>query len=436
LDYAKVGQDLFFQRIVIYSAAMVLAGAYYSWVIAFAFYAFVLVCELYDTYVFRKIIGRQVWEQVDVRRAMIGVYVGTILSSAAISLFAISFAMQQSPESGHFMPVFMLVSASIFAAMNNHHFLHILVTRLLIYVSAIIAIPVYDVWFTSAPISSEVWLHLFTVLFVLGFLFELARNFLAGYSKSLQSRLDLEREHEQTKAAYKAKTEFLSTVSHELRTPLTSIKGPLALINSGALGEVPEKMRLPLEIAGRNAKRLETLVEDLLLLQRADAGKLDLNFEITDIGSLVLEAVERFQSCAVAMKVKIQLDAVPQEFWVRCDVKRIDHVITNLLSNAAKFSDDSNEIFVSITQREGKVRVSVRDEGIGIGDGDYEKIFDAFGQVDSSDTRKFQGSGLGLNISKRIIDAHEGNLDYVSTLGQGSTFFFELEKWHCQKKLA
>jgi signal transduction histidine kinase len=436
LDYAKVGLDLFFQRIVIYSAAMVLAGAYYSWVIAFAFYAFVLVCELYDTYVFRKIIGRQVWEQADVRRAMIEVCVGTILSSAAISLFAISFALQQSPESGHFMPVFMLVSASIFAAMNNHHFLHILVIRLLIYVLAIIAIPVYDVWSTFAPISSEVWLHLFTVLFVLGFLFELARSFLAGYSKSLQSRLDLEREHEQTKAAYKAKTEFLSTVSHELRTPLTSIKGPLAFINSGALGKVPEKMRLPLEIAGRNAKRLEDLVEDLLLLQRADAGKLDLNFERTDLGGLVLEAVERFQPYADAMKVEIQLNVVPQEFWVRCDKKLIAQVITNLLSNAVKFSVDSNEIFVSITEWEGKVRVSVRDEGIGIADGAYEKIFEAFGQVDSSDTRKFQGSGLGLNISKRIIDAHEGNINYVSALGQGSTFFLELEKWHCQKELA
>ncbi len=78
-------------------------------------------------------------------------------------------------------------------------------------------------------------------------------------------------------------------------------------------------------------------------------------------------------------------------------------------------------------EREGKVRIYFTDEGVGIADGSYDKIFEEFGQVDSSDTRKFQGSGLGLNISKRIIDAHGGNIDYVSTLGEGSTFFFELK---------
>ncbi len=426
-DYAEVGLRLFSQRIIIYTSAIVLAGAYYNWVLAAVFYALVGLGELYDLYVFRSIINRQTWEQTDVRRAMFGIYSGTIFSSVTISLFAISFALQQSHESGHFMPMFMLISASIFATMNNHQFLRVLVIRLAIYVSAIIFIPVNAVWFASAPLLSEVWLNLFTVVFVLGFLVELARNFLFVYSRSLQNLQDLEEEHERTKAAYKAKTEFLSTVSHELRTPITSIKGPLEIINSGALGEVPEKMRQPLEIAGRNTLRLASLVDDLLLLQSSDAGKLNYDFETLDIGKLVLDATERFMPYAESMDVKVKLNVDPDKFWVRCDEKRIDQVITNLLSNAAKFSDKRGEIFVSIDLIDGLVRISVADKGVGIPDGTNGKIFDAFSQVDSSDTRKFQGTGLGLHISKRIVEAHGGHIDYVSKIGKGSTFFVELQ---------
>ena len=426
-DYAKVGLQLFSQRIVIYTAAIVLAGAYYNWAMAAVFYALVWLCELYDVFVFRSIINRRTWEQTDVRRAMIGIYSGTILSSIVISLFAIFFALEQTPGTGHFMPMFMLVSASIFAAMNNHHFLPVLATRLAIYVSAIVFIPVNDVWLTSAPLSSEVWLHLFTVVFVLGFLVELARNFLVAYSRSLENLQDLEDEHERTKAAYKAKTEFLSTVSHELRTPITSIKGPLEIINSGALGKVPENMRLPLEIAGRNTLRLASLVEDLLLLQRSDAGKLDYNFETFDIGKLVLDSVERFMPYAESMDIGIRSNVVPGKLWVRCDEKRMDQVITNLLSNAVKFSEKQSEVIVSIDLVDELVRISIVDKGIGIPDGIDDKIFDAFTQLDSADTRNFQGTGLGLHISKRIVEAHGGHIGYFSKIGVGSTFFIELK---------
>ncbi len=243
-DYAIVGLKLFVQRIVIYTAAILLAGAYYDWVTAAFFYVLVLIGEAYDFFVFRNILARRTWIQADIRRSMVKIYVGTIFSSTAISLFAISFASQQSPETGHFMPMFMLVSASIFATMNNHHFLPVLTTRLSIYVSAILFVPIYDLWITSAPLQSEVWLHFFTVIFVLGFLLELAREFISSYNHRLKVRLDLEREHQKTKAAYIAKTEFLATVSHELRTPLTSIKGGLEMINSGALGELLSPIHL------------------------------------------------------------------------------------------------------------------------------------------------------------------------------------------------
>jgi signal transduction histidine kinase len=426
-DYAIVGLKLFFQRIVIYTAAIILAGAYYDWVIAALFYFLVLIGEAYDFVLFRNTLNRRSWTRADVRHSMKKIYIGTIFSSAVISSFSISFASQQSPETGHFMPMFMLVSASIFAAMNNHHFMPVLATRLAIYVSAILFIPINDLRLTSAPLNSEVWLHFFTVIFVLGFLFELAREFISGYNRRLKARLDLEREHQQTKAAYIAKTEFLATVSHELRTPLTSIKGGLEMINSGALGELPKKMSRPLEIAVKNTRKLASLVDDLLLLQSAESGKLSLKFESIDIGELVAETVEHFMPYAESAKVAIRVASKQNGSLVRCDANRIEQVITNLLSNAAKFSNVQGDITISIENMGENIRVLVADNGIGIPNGSEAKIFEEFGQLDSSDTRKFQGTGLGLNISKRIVEAHGGQIGYTSKLGEGSTFFFDLQ---------
>ena len=425
-DYAKVGRALLIQRVVIYSAAIFLAGVYYDWRIALAFYALVWAAEVYDGATFSKILLTRKWDAATVRRSMRELYLGTAISATVISLFCVSVAVQQGTETGHFMPLFMLFSASVFAAINNHHFLPILALRLAIYVVAILFIPIRDLWIVRPPLASELWLHFFTVIFVLGFILECSRSFLTGYTAYLRNRRQLEEEHERTKAAYQAKTQFLSTVSHELRTPLTSIKGALEIINSGVLGQVPEKMGKPLDIATRNATRLADLVNDLLLLQKAEAGKIDFYFETRDVGDMLSETVERFRPYAEKRNVTLAADVPAGEFWARVDKMRLDQVVTNLLSNAAKFSNENGEVRVSLTRHEGNVRVSVADDGIGIAENSRHKLFEEFSQVDSSNARKFEGTGLGLNISKRIVEAHDGRIDFTSKLGAGSTFFVDL----------
>lgn len=429
-DYAATGQQLFFQRIVIYGTAILLSGAYYSWAMASLFLVLVSICEVYDYLVFRNILKSKVWEQRDIRGAMRGIYIGTLISGATIALFAISFSGAQLPETGHFMPMFMLISASIFAIINNRQFLSVLLVRLALYVFAIIYIPLHDIVQTSAPLQSDIWLNLFTVVFILGFLADLARNFVISYSESLKNIIELEDQHEEVKAAYAAKTEFIGTVSHELRTPLTSIKGSLDLVSSGVLGDVPDKMQKTVKIAQRNSARLALLVEDLLLSQRLDAGKLDFTFETIDAAELILDTIESFMPFARDKGVSLRHSIPKEAISVLGDRKRLEQVLSNLLSNAAKFSAEGGTIEVGLELLMGNARISVSDNGVGIPQETGAKIFEAFNQLDTSATRKFEGTGLGLYISNKIVNAHSGRLSYESELGQGTTFYVDLAVCH------
>ncbi|KIN71533.1 Histidine kinase [Sulfitobacter guttiformis KCTC 32187] len=429
-DYANVGRHLLMQRVVIYLLAITLSGVYYDLDIAIFFLILIAMYEAFDTYVFHLIIQRKTWRPRNIWNAVVILHIGTLVSSIIISAFSISIALQQGVNNSHFLPMFMLVSASIFAAMNNHHFLSVLALRLIIYVFSILFIPAYDLWVVQPPLSSELWLNLFTIIFVLGFIMELGRNFLAGYTRTLRAREKLEKEHKITKAALEAKTRFLATVNHELRTPLTSIKGAFDLINAGSLGPVPQKMERLLEIASRNTCRLKELVDDLLFLQASDIGKIKFNFQKLDMHDLVEEAVERFQPHATQMNIALNVQCAADEFWVCADKKRIDQVLMNLLSNAAKFSKPNGTITVALEENADLIRLSVRDDGIGIQDGSEELVFAEFIQLDSRDGREYGGSGLGLSISKKIVEAHQGNIGFNSELGVGTEFFVELERYH------
>ncbi|MBB3995174.1 signal transduction histidine kinase [Sulfitobacter undariae] len=425
-DYAIVGQKALVQRTLIYSTALFLAGFYYSTMVSVWFFVAIAACEIYDFLLLRCISNSNATKPMNVRRTMVHIYASTIISAITIALFCVAIAIQQGTYGNHFLPLFLLLSASIFATITNHQFILVLATRLMIYVLAILYIPIMDVWIVRPPITSELWLNLFTVLFVLGFIIELARTFIGGYVIAIKSRRALQIEHKNALAASEAKTRFLATVSHELRTPLTSIKGSLDIINSGRLGAPPEQMVRLLGMAERNSNRLNDLVDDLLLLQSSDAGRLSLNFDHVDLGAVIIGATEAFDAYAKSLKIDLKYDIPEGVYFVDGDAKRLDQVVTNLLSNAAKFSDEKGRVEIEMSRSGGDLILSVSDQGIGIPEDSEATIFEEFGQIDSSDQRKFQGTGLGLAISRRIVQGHGGSIRYESVLGNGTTFYVTL----------
>jgi signal transduction histidine kinase len=424
-DYARAGVELFAQRLVIYAAAFLMEAFYYSWFLAVLSLSILIISETYDNITFRKILKIDGRDASRTRTYVRLLQFGTVLSALNISGFAISIALLQG-QTTHFMPLFFLFAAALFAAMNNHQITSILHLRLAIYFAAFLFIPLYDIIITGAPLSSELWAQFFTSLFVLFFIADSSRVSSQLYKKTLEQMEDVRREHEKTKAALTAKSEFLATVSHELRTPLTSIKGSLDLVGHGAMGELPERMEKVLSIAQRNATRLNALINDLLDLQKMEAGRMSFQFDIVNLGSLLAQAVASNQPFAQSLNTQIVLEDVAQDLYVSADAARLEQVMSNILSNAAKFSDSGGEIIVRATPRDGQVRIEVVDCGIGLAEDHREKVFEEFSQVDSSDRRKVGGTGLGLNISKRIVDAHGGVLDYVRNEGAGTTFFVDL----------
>jgi len=224
----------------------------------------------------------------------------------------------------------------------------------------------------------------------------------------------------------KIKTEFISTVSHELRTPLTSIRGSLGMLKSGVLGEVPEKAARMVELAHNNTERLINLVNDILDVEKIQAGKIELKFACLNITELVKNSIESNEAYATGCSVSFQLVEGTGDFDIYGDELRLQQVMANLLSNAAKFSPENGVVSIMLEKRGALIRVSVKDKGLGIPEAYRSKIFQKFSQLDSSDSRQKGGTGLGLNITKAIIEHHGGHIDYLTQEGKGSTFFFEL----------
>ena len=222
------------------------------------------------------------------------------------------------------------------------------------------------------------------------------------------------------------KSEFTAVVSHELRTPLTSIRGSLGLIQGALSASLPQKVRDLLDIAQNNCERLVLLVNDILDVEKFSAGQMRFDIQRLPLASVTLQAVEANEGYARKFNTHIELSAIDPGWFVAVDPDRFIQVMSNLLSNAAKYSPQGGTVRVWSERRGDTVRVSVRDEGPGIPANFRDRIFEQFSQADSSATREKGGTGLGLHIARRFIEHMHGRIGFESEPGRGATFWVEL----------
>lgn len=223
------------------------------------------------------------------------------------------------------------------------------------------------------------------------------------------------------------KNDFVSTVSHELRTPLTSIKGSLGLVLGGMTGTLPPETHAMLEIASHNCERLLHIINDILDVQKMETGKLTCDLKPLAVKPFIEQAVADNMAYGRQHQVEFQIqEAVNDTILINADEKRLMQAVSNLLSNAAKFSSIQSQVDIRTQVHHNRVRISVQDYGCGIPESFRPKLFQKFSQANSASDRQFGGSGLGLVITRNIIQQHLGQLDYQTRTGQGTLFYIDL----------
>lgn len=243
---------------------------------------------------------------------------------------------------------------------------------------------------------------------------------LDGQTRILGTVLDIE----EAERLQRLKDQFLSVVSHELRTPLTSIRGSLAMLSSGAMGSMGEQALQFLAIAERNSKRLALLVDDLLDLQKLDAGQMEMAIRASPLSDVISDSVEAV--AGQAEKRHVTIDVEDSDVHALADPRRLTQVVINLLSNAVKFSPEHSTVFVRVAKTDETAIVSIIDHGPGIPEEFRGRIFERFTQAQQASTRSVSGTGLGLAISHSIIHQHRGTIGFETEVGHGTTFWFQV----------
>jgi signal transduction histidine kinase len=219
------------------------------------------------------------------------------------------------------------------------------------------------------------------------------------------------------------KADFVATVSHELRTPLTPLKGFLITLSRGIGDGTEEERQAYYRIMLNQANRLERLITDLLEASRIESGRPVVEAQSMDVTATIDEVVRNFQDEYPDRNMRVVAEA---NLLVDADPLRVDQVVTNLVSNAIKYSPRETPIEIRAAREDGHVTVSVRDQGWGITSSDQERVFDRFYRVDNALTRRTGGTGLGLYLAKQLVHAMRGRLWVASAPGEGSTFSFTL----------
>jgi PAS domain S-box-containing protein len=223
------------------------------------------------------------------------------------------------------------------------------------------------------------------------------------------------------------KNEFIRTVSHEIRTPLTSIQGAVGLLSGGVAGDLSQQAQSLVEIAETNSAQLLHLIDDLLDMEKLQSGRIRFRQEPVDLARLVADTVTRSRRQAAETGRRIECAPAPEGLWVTGDEARLMQALSELITNAVKFSPPGEPVRVTVSRKDGgQARIAVIDRGPGIPPEFRDRVYDTFTQADASNARPREGRGLGLAIAKRIVEGHGGRLSFDSELNAGTQFFLDL----------
>jgi len=250
---------------------------------------------------------------------------------------------------------------------------------------------------------------------------------LRDYTDRLEDRVaektaELRQANAELRRTSRLKSQFLANMSHELRTPLNAIIGFAEAIRDGLAGEPTDEQREFADDIYQGGRQLLQMINDILDFAKLESGAMDLALEPVDLASIVDEALRVARGLARRRGVQVGADVSPRPLELTADSMKVKQVLYNLLSNAIKFSEAGGQVTVRARLRKEIVRLQVTDTGTGIAPEDLPTLFEEFSQADSSLTRKHEGTGLGLALTRRLVELHGGRIDVESELGRGSTF--------------
>jgi len=222
------------------------------------------------------------------------------------------------------------------------------------------------------------------------------------------------------------KDEFVTMVHHEVRAPLTAVRGAIGLLEGGVAGELGERGRELVEIALRNSERMGRLVNDILASRKLDSGRMEFRFEKVEMMPLIEQAIDSTLAYASNHKVRFELEEGVPGATVQVDPDRMIQVLTNVLSNAVRFSPEDDVVTVNASRQDQILRVAVSDAGPGIPEDFRDHVFEAFARGEHDDWRHRSGTGLGMSISKGIIEELGGAITFETELGTGTTFLIDI----------
>ncbi len=257
---------------------------------------------------------------------------------------------------------------------------------------------------------------------------------LFGSHKELERRVaerthELEKLNEELKKLNKMKSDFISSVSHELRTPLTSIKGYASILMAGKLGDVLPAQKERLEKIDKHSNSLVHLINNLLDIARIESGKVQMEMKDIFIKEMLDSIVDIITPQIKEKNISLKINSKIKFDRIKVDPSQMERVFLNLLSNAVKFTPEKGMVTIDIEDKNDDAQFSIEDTGIGIPSQDIPKVFQEFFRADNAMDQKIKGSGLGLSLVKKIIEAHKGKIWFDSELGKGTRFTFTIPKY-------